>query len=58
MVGHFPVFSVGEHGPTRMMAERIAPMLPKYKVGAYICGHEHGMQFLQSPTSSFIVTGA
>lgn len=42
--GHFPVWSVAEHGPTKCLVERLKPLLEKYKANSYLCGHDHNLQ--------------
>jgi tartrate-resistant acid phosphatase type 5 len=60
VVGHHPVYSAGgEHGITPELINMLKPMFEKYKVQAYLCGHEHNLQHLQ-PTGSYtdyIVSG-
>ena len=43
-MGHFPVLSVAEHGPTQCLLDLLDPLLVKYKVTAYFCGHDHNLQ--------------
>ncbi len=42
--GHYPVYSVAEHGPTQCLIDRLRPLLHQYKATAYICGHDHNLQ--------------
>ncbi|XP_050401962.2 tartrate-resistant acid phosphatase type 5 [Patella vulgata] len=63
VAGHFPVYSVAEHGPTDCLVDRLLPMLYKFNVTAYLCGHDHNLQHLQTTSSAkttmnFIVTGS
>lgn len=47
VVGHFPVYTVGSHGPTKCLIEQLLPMLFKYEASAYISGHDHCLQVYQ-----------
>ena len=54
VIGHHPVYSCGtEHGNTRELISLLKPLLEKYKVQAYLCGHEHNLQHEQ-PTGSYV----
>jgi len=44
--GHHPVYSIMEHGPTRALSPEHFPHLRKYKVSAYLAGHDHGGQHI------------
>lgn len=44
--GHYPVYSVAEHGPTEQLQKELKPLLTQYKVSAYLCGHEHNEQHI------------
>jgi tartrate-resistant acid phosphatase type 5 len=59
VVGHYPVYSGGEHGNTADLVSNLLPMLRKYNVDLYICGHDHNLQHLQDSTTStqYLVSG-
>lgn len=60
VLGHYPVWSIAEHGPTNDLVNKLRPMLQKYRVTAYFCGHDHTMEYLQEKGSNigYVVTGA
>jgi tartrate-resistant acid phosphatase type 5 len=49
--GHFPVYSVAEHGPTQCLVDRLRPLLHQYRATTYLCGHDHNLQVSQQSTS-------
>merc|ERR1711953_1148996 len=64
VAGHYPVYSVGDHGPTSRLSPKNFPLLQKYGVSAYLCGHDHSQQHIDTGDgvqyqviSSFITTG-
>lgn len=58
VLGHHPVFSNGEHGNTPTMQRFIRPLLEKYNVDFYLCGHDHDRQFLKPVANvHYIVSG-
>jgi len=61
VVGHHPVWSVGEYGPTWLLVERLLPLMEAAGVALYIGGHEHMMEHFRSePHASgvdFLVVG-
>ncbi|XP_065175618.1 tartrate-resistant acid phosphatase type 5-like [Sycon ciliatum] len=58
--GHYPVWSIAEHGPTQYLVDNVRPLLEKYKVTAYVNGHDHNMQHIHphSQDVDYFVTGA
>ena len=62
VAGHFPVWSISAHGPTKCLVDNLRPLLHKYKVNAYLCGHDHNLQHIQDTyldaTVDYIVSGA
>lgn len=58
VAGHYPVFSGGEHGNTAELQAQVLPLLEKYNVDAYLCGHDHTLQHLESGGVHYLVSGA
>ena len=41
--GHYPVWSIAEHGPTPSLVQMLKPMLEANKVAFYLNGHDHNV---------------
>jgi len=62
VVGHHPLYTGGKRiksPDTYQMNNSFKPIFDKYKVDAYICGHEHNLQYIKPVgTTHYFVTGA
>ena len=62
VAGHYPVWSVAEHGPTKCLVERLRTLLHKYKISAYFSGHDHNLQHISHEYMEhqveYIISGA
>ncbi|KAK7101235.1 hypothetical protein V1264_024050 [Littorina saxatilis] len=57
--GHFPVYSIAEHGPTKCLVDRLLPMLYKYRASGHLSGHDHNLQSSQDGvTLDYILSGS
>jgi tartrate-resistant acid phosphatase type 5 len=56
--GHHPIYSSGlAHGNQPEIIEHILPLLQKYRVQAYIAGHDHDLEHLKVGDLDLIVSG-
>ncbi|RUS81865.1 hypothetical protein EGW08_010388 [Elysia chlorotica] len=49
--GHFPIYSVGAHGPTECLTKDLQPMLETFEANGHFCGHDHNLQHLMVHTN-------
>ncbi len=60
--GHHPLYTGGKRmkaNETIELQHLLKPILEKYKVDAYICGHEHSMQYIKPDGKThYFVSGA
>lgn len=49
VVGHHPVYSVGQHGNSPDLIRRFKPLFRETGTDFYICGHDHNLQYLSLP---------
>ncbi|MFH0989416.1 MAG: metallophosphoesterase [bacterium] len=58
VVGHHPIYAAAaKHGDTKELKEKVLPILTKYQVPLYVCGHDHVLQHLKNVQMDFIVCG-
>jgi len=62
VVGHHPLFTGGKRlqsKDTYELNHLLQPIFDRYKVDAYICGHEHNLQYIKpAGTTHYFVSGA
>uniref|UniRef100_A0AC35U4X6 Tartrate-resistant acid phosphatase type 5 n=1 Tax=Rhabditophanes sp. KR3021 TaxID=114890 RepID=A0AC35U4X6_9BILA len=64
VVGHYPIYSASNHGPTNCMLEKLDPLLRQYNVTAYFSGHDHNLQDIShfdkttNTNMQYIISGA
>jgi len=57
--GHYPIWSVAEHGPTDVLVKKLRPMLVENQVTAYLAGHDHTLQFFDDLSGTvYVQSGA
>lgn len=54
VVGHHPMRSYGHYSDTPMLLQHVKPLLEKYGVQMYLCGHDHDQQIIQYPNDTFL----
>jgi 3',5'-cyclic AMP phosphodiesterase CpdA len=59
VVGHHPIASASPfHGDCPDLEQRLLPLLRRYGVNVYLCGHEHDLQHLVCDGLHHVVCGA
>lgn len=62
VAGHHPVYTGGKRidaEETREIKRLLKPIFDKYKVDAYICGHEHSLQYIKpAGATHYFISGA
>jgi tartrate-resistant acid phosphatase type 5 len=57
VLAHHGVYS-GSHGEEPILVNRVAPLMERYGVQAYINGHDHDLQHIRRGAVDYICTGA
>jgi tartrate-resistant acid phosphatase type 5 len=63
VAAHHPLYSNGAHGHEKQILElraRLGPLFKRWKVDAFITGHDHDLQRIETPESPtlFLISGA
>jgi len=58
VIGHHPVYSGGKHKGAKELQQHLKPLLEKYGVQMYICGHDHDIEYLKENNVNYFVSGA
>lgn len=56
VAGHYPVYSVCEHGNTQNLIDHLKPLLEQYHAH-YFSGHDHCMSSVQENGIQYVVSG-
>lgn len=57
VAGHYPIYSIGEHGDDQFLIDDLLPILLQYKVHAYLAGHDHSHQHIYKDGLHHIISG-
>jgi tartrate-resistant acid phosphatase type 5 len=57
VAGHYPIFSACSNGNTKVLIDKLDPLLKKYDVSAYLSGHEHCQFHYSYENMEYITTG-
>jgi acid phosphatase len=58
VVGHHPILSSGNHGEAPAVAERVKPLLERYRVQIYFNGHDHDLEHLTDNGVNYVCSGS
>merc|ERR1711976_625322 len=56
VAGHYPIYSACSHGPTRILVDKLMPLLKKYNAH-YLSGHDHCQEYFEDQGVSMVLTG-
>lgn len=57
VAGHYPIYSIGEHGDDTYLIADLLPILLRHKVHAYFTAHDHNHQHFEIDGLHHFVTG-
>lgn len=53
VAGHHPMRSYGHYGDTDFLVKNVKPILDRFNVALYCCGHDHDLQAIKHPDDHF-----
>ena len=57
--GHYPVYSIAEHGPVQQLVDELKPLMEEHGVAMYLDGHDHNAQHINDGSGvEYLVVGA
>jgi hypothetical protein len=57
VAGHYPIYSVADHGNTQSLIDLLTPLFKKYRVSAYFNGHDHVLQHIEHDGVAYFTSG-
>ena len=57
VAGHYPIYSIGEHGDDSYLIADLIPIMEKHKVHAYMTAHDHNHQHFEMNGIHHFITG-
>eukprot|EP01084_Bolivina_argentea_P304912 526684_1 len=57
VAGHYPIYSIAEHGSTSDLVKKLNPMMKQYKSAAYFSGHDHTFEYIEDSGVGYVDTG-
>ena len=57
VAGHYPVYSIGYHGPTPSLLHNVKPLLEKHNVPFFVNGHDHNSQHIVDGSTEYLTCG-
>ncbi|TKR94340.1 hypothetical protein L596_008634 [Steinernema carpocapsae] len=56
VAGHYPIYSISSHGPSKCLIEKLNPLLKRFGVNAYFAGHDHTLQHIREMDGEIAMT--
>lgn len=55
---HYPVYSIGMHGTSKVLIDLLVPIMEKYGIDFYINGHDHSLQITKQKEVVYATAGS